>query len=58
LRPGAHHRDIAQTLFVTARTVETHLTSVFAKLEVKARTDLSEALLNRTPQQIVPVSHQ
>jgi hypothetical protein len=33
-----------QTLFVTARTVEGHLTHVFNKLDVKTRTDLPAAL--------------
>ena len=37
---GLTNRQIAQTLFVTARTVEGHLTHVFYKLDVKARTAL------------------
>jgi DNA-binding CsgD family transcriptional regulator len=41
---GLTNREIAQTLFVTARTVEGHLTHVFYKLDVKARTELSAAL--------------
>jgi DNA-binding CsgD family transcriptional regulator len=41
---GLTNREIAQTLFVTARTVEGHLTSVFQKLDVKARTELAAAL--------------
>jgi DNA-binding CsgD family transcriptional regulator len=41
---GRTNREIAQTLFVTTRTVEGHLTSVFAKLDVQARTGLPAAL--------------
>jgi DNA-binding CsgD family transcriptional regulator len=46
---GLTNREIAQRLFVTDRTVEGHLTRVFAKLKVKARTDLSNALASPTP---------
>jgi DNA-binding CsgD family transcriptional regulator len=41
---GLTNREIAQTLFVTARTVEGHLTNVFNKLDVKTRTALPAAL--------------
>ncbi len=41
---GLTNRQIAQTLFVTARTVEGHLTNVFNKLDVSARTALPAAL--------------
>ncbi len=41
---GLTNREIAQTLFVTGRTVEGHLTSVFQKLDVKTRTALPAAL--------------
>ncbi len=44
---GFTNREIAQTLFVTARTVETHLTSVFPKLELRTCTDLAAALSDR-----------
>jgi DNA-binding CsgD family transcriptional regulator len=37
--------QIAQTVFVTARTVEGHLTHVLLKLDVKARTELAAALV-------------
>jgi ATP/maltotriose-dependent transcriptional regulator MalT len=41
---GLTNREIAQTLFVTARTVEGHLTNVFQKLDINARTALPGAL--------------
>ena len=41
---GLSNREIAQTLFVTARTVEGHLTSVFRKLRVQSRDELPAAL--------------
>ncbi len=48
---GLSNREIAQTLFVTARTVEGHLTNVFNKLDVKTRSGLPAALA--TPTQAV-----
>jgi DNA-binding CsgD family transcriptional regulator len=41
---GHTNRDIAQTLFVTPRTVEGHLTSIYRKLDISARHALSDAL--------------
>jgi DNA-binding CsgD family transcriptional regulator len=41
---GITNREIAQTLFVTARTVEGHLTSVFRKLHLASRDELPAAL--------------
>jgi DNA-binding CsgD family transcriptional regulator len=41
---GLTNREIAQTLFITDRTVEGHLTHVFYKLDVKTRTALPAAL--------------
>jgi DNA-binding NarL/FixJ family response regulator len=38
---GLGNRDIAQELFVTRRTVETHLTHAFQKLGVTTRADLA-----------------
>jgi DNA-binding NarL/FixJ family response regulator len=46
---GLTNREIAQTLFVTARTVEGHLTSVFRKLQLDSRTELPAALAGGTP---------
>ena len=41
---GLSNREIAQTLFVTARTVEGHLTSIFRKLQVDSRDELPAVL--------------
>jgi DNA-binding CsgD family transcriptional regulator len=41
---GLTNREIAQNLFITARTVEGHLTNVFHKLDINARTELPTAL--------------
>jgi DNA-binding CsgD family transcriptional regulator len=39
------NRQIAQLLFITDRTVEGHLTSVFRKLRLDSRTELAAALV-------------
>lgn len=44
---GHGNREIAERLYVTQRTVETHLTHVFQKLDIGSRTALAVAL---TPQ--------
>ncbi len=41
---GAPNREIAQTLFVTEKTVETHLASAYRKLGIRARGQLAGAL--------------
>jgi DNA-binding CsgD family transcriptional regulator len=41
---GMSNREIAQALFVSLRTVETHLTRSYAKLEVGGREQLREVL--------------
>ncbi len=41
---GLTNREIAQTLFVTTRTVEGHLTSIFRKLQLESRNELHAAL--------------
>lgn len=41
---GHTNREIAQALFVSLRTVETHLTHAYQKLEVRSREDLPAAL--------------
>jgi DNA-binding CsgD family transcriptional regulator len=41
---GGSNREIAQTLFVTEKTVETHLGRAFRKLDVSSRRQLPDAL--------------
>lgn len=41
---GQGNRQIAQELFVTRRTVETHLTHVYAKLDIASREQIAAAL--------------
>ncbi len=46
---GLTNREIAQSLFVTARTVEGHLTNVFRKLELESRDGISAAIAAGAP---------
>jgi DNA-binding CsgD family transcriptional regulator len=46
---GLSNREIAQTLFVTMRTVEGHLTQSYAKLDISSRDGLGAALTTRRP---------
>lgn len=41
---GASNKEIAQSLFVTLRTVEMHLSNAYAKLEIRSRHELAAAL--------------
>ena len=41
---GMENREIAQALFVTVKTVETHLTHVYQKLDIGSRRGLPDAL--------------
>jgi DNA-binding CsgD family transcriptional regulator/tetratricopeptide (TPR) repeat protein len=52
---GPTNREIAQALFVTQRTVEVHLTSIYRKLGINSRSQLAAALaeparVSTTPQ--------
>jgi DNA-binding CsgD family transcriptional regulator len=49
---GLSNREIAQMLFITTRTVEGHLTSVFRKLRIDSRDELPAELSSGAP---VPV---
>jgi DNA-binding CsgD family transcriptional regulator len=44
---GLSNREIAQALFVTVKTVETHMGHVFQKLDVSSRRDIGQALDTR-----------
>jgi DNA-binding CsgD family transcriptional regulator len=41
---GHSNRQIAEQLYVTRRTVETHLTHAFQKLDIRSRAELRAAL--------------
>ena len=46
---GRAHREVAQALFVTPKTVEVHLTSVYRKLDIGSRQELARALVDADP---------
>ena len=46
---GMSNKEIAQTLFVTIKTVEVHLSHAYRKLEISSRRQLDEALLTPAP---------
>jgi DNA-binding CsgD family transcriptional regulator len=46
---GLSNREIAQQLFITARTVEGHLTHAYQKLAITSREQLPAALATSTP---------
>ena len=41
---GGSNRDIAQTLFVTPKTVEVHLSNAYRKLGIRSRRELARVL--------------
>jgi DNA-binding CsgD family transcriptional regulator len=46
---GMTNKEIAQTLFVTIKTVEVHLSHTYRKLEITSRAHLDKALLTPAP---------
>jgi DNA-binding CsgD family transcriptional regulator len=53
---GMSNKEIAQTLFVTIKTVEVHLSHVYRKLEISSRAQLDKALLAPAPLSPEPAS--
>ena len=43
------NKEIAQTLFITIKTVEVHLSHAYRKLEINSRTQLDKALETPAP---------
>ena len=46
---GMSNKEIAQTLFVTIKTIEVHLSHAYRKLEIGSRAHLDKALLTPAP---------
>jgi len=44
LRSGATNREAAAALFVSPKTIEYHLASIYRKLDVRSRTELALTL--------------
>jgi DNA-binding NarL/FixJ family response regulator len=56
---GARNSDIAEALFISAKTVEQHLSRIFAKLGVRNRTELGAryaSAMSVMPESMPPVS--
>jgi DNA-binding CsgD family transcriptional regulator len=47
---GRTNREIAEALFVSQRTIETHLSHAYRKLEITTRADLARALADEAPE--------
>jgi len=54
---GQSNREIAQSLFLTVRTIEMHLTNAYRKLTISSRADLPAALADQQPDGR-PVGHE
>jgi DNA-binding CsgD family transcriptional regulator len=47
---GKSNKEVATAMFVTVRTVESHLTHIYKKLGVRSRTELARRLATHPPQ--------
>ena len=55
VRRGATNREAGSALFVTPKTIEYHLASIYRKVGVRSRTELAIALFRTEPTDIPPV---
>ncbi len=53
---GLSNREIAQALFVTTKTVETHLGSAYTKLAIRSRAQLPDALAHASAVALPPAA--
>jgi DNA-binding CsgD family transcriptional regulator len=53
---GLTNREIADRLFVSPHTVNTHLRHVFAKLQINSRVDLTRLATERNSEDIAEVA--
>jgi DNA-binding CsgD family transcriptional regulator len=53
---GHTNRQIAQALFVTVKTVDTHMTHVFQKLSLRSRDELRPVLSDAAPQRHIELA--
>jgi DNA-binding CsgD family transcriptional regulator len=51
---GASNRQVAERLFVSAKTIEYHLSHVYRKLSITSRNELGAALAHATSQPVAP----
>ena len=45
---GQTNREVAETLFTSVRTVESHLARIYRKLDVRSRTELAARIAKRS----------